>query len=314
MLPEPGSYDRKIFRLLFILNKLDSEKKVSTNSLAKEFKVSARTVQRDLELLNMTGFPLVSDEKGYNSFAEDFSLKKLMLSGEEASMLSFLFEIVQSLGKNFENSFKEILRKVLASNTEPAFYVKMPKGVKMNGELSCIKALENAIATCRKAKIRYTSHKEEKEAVIHPLKIIFFDGFWYVLTEIQGKCGVRKFRTEHIKEVKLLQENFKVIPNLRTMLDESVNVWFSSARDKKVTLRIDKDIAEFFKQKAFFPLQKITKENKDGSLIIESKVGQYMEVIPTIKAWMPAIKVIYPKELDTTIKNIAKEYLKTSIK
>ncbi|MBU0896722.1 MAG: HTH domain-containing protein, partial [Candidatus Omnitrophica bacterium] len=54
------SYDKKIFRLLFILNKLETRKKVSTSDLAKEFNVSLRTVQRDIELLSMAGFPLIS--------------------------------------------------------------------------------------------------------------------------------------------------------------------------------------------------------------------------------------------------------------
>ena len=79
------NYDKKIFRLLYILNKLDRGGNVLTNDLAKEFNVSSRTVQRDLELLNMAGFPLTPLAKGEHSFADGFSLKKLMLSKEEAA-------------------------------------------------------------------------------------------------------------------------------------------------------------------------------------------------------------------------------------
>ena len=66
------SYDKKVFRLFFILNQLDSRKKISTGELAKEFNVSLRTVQRDIVLLNTTGFPIISLEKGYHSFMEGF--------------------------------------------------------------------------------------------------------------------------------------------------------------------------------------------------------------------------------------------------
>ena len=50
------SYDKKIFRLVYILNKLSNREKITTANLSHEFNVTVRTVQRDLELLSMTGF------------------------------------------------------------------------------------------------------------------------------------------------------------------------------------------------------------------------------------------------------------------
>jgi predicted DNA-binding transcriptional regulator YafY len=85
---------------------------------------------------------------------------------------------------------------------------------------------------------------------------------------------------------------------------------FSEKRDKKITLKIDKEVAHFFKQKKFFPLQKIKKEQKDGSLIVECKACQEMEVMPTIMHWIPYITVIEPKSLQGEIKKIVKTYLK----
>jgi len=308
MLPKKGNYDKKIFRLLYVLNKLDTNKKVYTRDLAREFNVTVRTVQRDLELLNMTGFPLISFEKGYNSFADDFSLKKVMLSGEEASMLSFLYEIAKSLGKNFEMSFKDILRKVLTKDTEPPFYVKIPDGVKMNGEFPFVKDLKFAIDECRKVNLCYTTRGQEKCTIANPLKIMYFDGFWYLLAKLADDRGIRKYRLEHITKVDVLKERFPFHPNLRTMLDESVNVWFSGKRDKKVVVTVDRDVAQFFKNRRYFPLQKIKKEKRDGSLVIESRVGQYMEILPTIKAWMPCIKVLEPKELKKDLKALVRSY------
>jgi len=312
MLPKRGSYDRKIFRLLFILNKLDTQKQVFTRDLVREFNVSSRTVQRDFELLNMTGFPLYSPDKGCNCFAEDFSLKKLMLSKEEASLLSFLYDTAKPLGKNFVNSFNNILRKVLPKTTEPHFYVKIPLGTKLNGEFAFFKDLEYAIDNCNKTKMYYSTRGKEKFAKVDPLKIIFFDGFWYLLARLDGESGIRKYRLENIKKVEPLKEHFTIYKNLKTMLNESVNVWFCGRRDKKIILKIDKEVTGFFKERTYFPLQKIKKQNKDGSLIVESKVGQYMEVLPTIKAWIPTIKVLEPKDLRENLKTIIKGYLKTA--
>ena len=311
MLPKKRNYDKKIFRLLYILNKLDAKRGVCTRELAGEFNVTVRTVQRDLELLNMTGFPLTSHEKGRNSFAKDFSLKKVMLSEEQASLLSFMYEIAKSLGKSFEESFRDILRKVLTKEKETPFYVKMPTGSKINGEMPCLEDLECAIDECRKTEMRYILQGKEKCVKVHPLKIIFYDGFWYLLARVDEKGWIRTYRLESIKEVHLLGGHFKVYRNLRTLLDQSITIWIPSKRNKKIILKVEKEAARFFKQKAYFPLQKITKESKDGSLTVETKVGQDMEVIPTVLSWIPRVKIVSPSELKKKVKRMTESYLKS---
>ena len=52
--------DKKYYRILNILNRLNAGP-VSTSELASEFNVSPRSVQRDIERINMTGFSLVCD-------------------------------------------------------------------------------------------------------------------------------------------------------------------------------------------------------------------------------------------------------------
>ncbi len=69
---------------------------------------------------------------------------------------------------------------------------------------------------------------------------------------------------------------------MKAMLDESVNIWFSDQRNKKVLLKVDKEAARFFKTKKYLPLQKIVKQNKDGSMLVQAMVAQDMEVLPTI--------------------------------
>lgn len=167
--------------------------------MAKEFNVSLRTVQRDLELLSQTGFPIYS-EKGQHSFIDGFSLKKIMLTDEEASLLSFLYEISQSLGGKFKKSFQEILKKVLAPEFSSPFYAKLPKAAQMPDEYPFLKDLEAAIEDSRKAEIYYLTQGKEKRFCVDPLKIIFFDGFWYLLSRIHGKEWIVKFRLENIKK------------------------------------------------------------------------------------------------------------------
>ncbi|MFA6636913.1 MAG: transcriptional regulator [Candidatus Omnitrophota bacterium] len=309
MLPDKGSYDKKIFRLWTILNRLDTRKMVSTRELSEEFNVSYRTVQRDLQLLGLAGFPVVTFEKGQHTFSDGFSLKRIEMSGEEASLLSFLYEIASSLGENFEESFRGILKKVLAKECDSPFYVKIPEGVKLDKKIPFVKDLEKAIESSNVIEMDYVKPEGEKRLRIHPLKIMFFDGFWYLLARIEGKDWIVKLRLENIRNLKVMEDTFDEPENLKTMLEESVNIWFSENRNKKVVLHIDKDVVRYFKQREYFPLQKIKKENKDGSLVVESMVSDYMEVIPNIMRWIPNVKVISPGELKETVKKRIEQYL-----
>ena len=304
------SYDKKIFRLWSILNKLDTGGQVFTAKLAKDFNVSIRSVQRDVELLNMVGFPVVSCGKGCYGFVEGFSLKRIMMSEEDASLLSFLYEIAKSLGGKFENSFNGILKKILKPDTESPFYVKMPGGMKLSEDYPFISDIESAIDERKKMVIEYASDKKSKKYTVDPLKIIFFEGFWYLLANIDDKDNLRKFRLDMIESSKSTNQGYELPDNLKTVLDESVNVWFEEKRDQKVTLRVDSKVAKYFRKKKYFPAQTIKKDNKDGSLVLESSFSDDMEVIPTVLHWIPWVKVASPESIKSKVLSLVKEYIK----
>jgi len=305
------NYDKKIFRLVSILNKLNGGGKVRSGELAEEFNVSIRSVQRDLDLLNMTGFPLDTLEKGIYSFMPGFSLRKLMLTDEEASLLSLFHEIANSLGKNFSESFHNLVSKVLAKEDPSPFYVKLP-GIPANMKnFPFVKELEQAVQGSQKILIKYESAKGLAEHHLCPLKLVNFEGFWYLLAMPDGKRQYRKFRSEKIKELKVLDETFDPPRNVKAALDRSVNIWFSEQPGEKILLEIDKDAAHYFKKKIYFPEQRIVKEKKDGSLILQTQAN-FNEVLRTVIQWIPDIRVIKPKELDVRIRALLNTYLKGS--
>ena len=304
-------YAKKIMRLMFILNKLNGAGKVRTAELCEEFNVNIRTIQRDLELLNNAGFPVLSVEKGIYTFTEGFSLRKLMLTNEEASLISFFHEIANSLGKNFSESFHSLANKMLSRDDNSPFYIKIPATQAHMKNFPFVKELEQAIDECQKVSLTYASLKGNEVFKLSPVKIVNFEGFWYLLAMPEGKRAFWKFRSEKIKGLELLSENFDPPRDLKAMLDRSVNIWFSGEPGEKIVLEIDKDSAHYFKKKIYFPEQRILKEKKDGTLVVESRAN-FNEVMRTIIHWIPDIRVVSPKELDVKIKGLLKEYLKGS--
>jgi len=126
-----------------------------------------------------------------------------------------------------------------------------------------------------------------------------------------GKRQYRKFRSEKIKELKVLDETFDPPRSVKAALDRSVNIWFSEEVGEKILLEIDKDAAHYFKKKIYFPEQRIVKEKKDGTLILRTQAN-YNEVLRTIIQWIPDIRVIKPKELDIKVRQLLNAYLKGS--
>ncbi len=294
---------------MFILNKLNGGGKIRSSEMAKEFNVSMRSIQRDMDLLDMTGYLIDKPEKGVYCFAEGFSLRKLMLTNEEASLLSFFHEIADSLGSSFSDSFKSLVSKVLAKEDASPFYVKLPETQAQMKSFPFVKELERAINDTQKISIRYETSKGVEDFKLCPLKLINFEGFWYLMAMPEGKQQFWKFRSEKIKGVDMLNEHFDPPRSVKSVLDRSVNIWFSEKPGDKIILEIDKASAHYFKKKIYFPDQKIVKEKKDGTLILET-YANFNEVMRTIIHWIPDIRVISPKELDSKINELLKAYLK----
>jgi predicted DNA-binding transcriptional regulator YafY len=301
-------YDTKLFRLVRILNELDSAKAVHTTDLAKEFNVSVRTTQRDINLLDKAGFPIVSSQKGQYSFVDGFSLKKISVSHDEASLMAIFYELTESLGGRFPKVYSGILKKLFSPTTDTPYFIKMPEVIRK--DYPYLEVIEAGIEQSKTANIVYAKSKEDKSYLIWPLKIVNYEGFWYLLARLAENEMIRTFRLEKIKEAKLLDKSFSMPDNLKILLDNSVNIWFSDKRDKEIILKAGANVSGYFKQKKYFPCQKIIKTEKDGSIVISTTVGQYEEALHVMMNWLPHIKVIKPLEFKEILSKILKEFLK----
>ena len=237
----------KIKRLMYIANELDSgEIKVSV--IADYLGVSVRTIQRDIQILESGGFAISPLTRGTYSFVDGFSLKKLKITCEEFAMLAVFSDIANALGEKFSDTYSSLKNKVLDYNNvqESPFFVKMLKGRDYK-DTEITRNIETAIECSYKIKLEYKTAKTEEKinnVPIKPLKLLWFDGFWYLLA-LGYKNRLLKLRLEKITYCKVLEETFSKPKNLQNILDESVNIWFETKRDKKAILNIDKKVAKY---------------------------------------------------------------------
>jgi predicted DNA-binding transcriptional regulator YafY len=302
----------RIERLLTILSMLDRGKSVSTAELAEQFKIVQRTAQRDIEIIRHCGYPIFDKMPGRWAFVEGFSLRKVALSEEQASLISFMSDVASSLGGRFKSSFQDLFKRLMAIDMDTPFYAKVSVGDGQLPNTEIIKNLETAIVGCFRVRIQYVSlAKGEKEYVLEPLKLAFFDGFWYCIAQAREDGRVLKFRIDRMKKVEVLEETFVPSADIDKMLKQSVNIWFDGVRGEKVLIKVGAEVARYFRQKTYFPMQKIVIENKDGSIVLETFPAHPEEITHTIMHWVPFLTVLEPQAFKDEIKNTVTAYLKS---
>ncbi len=288
-----GDTLNKISRLMYILGEFDKGE-VYLSDIAEELMVNVRTIQRDIKILESAGFPIANPSKGEYCFVEGYSLQKLQLSAKEAAMLALLSSIAGSLGGSFQETYISLRNRILENDKANPFYIKLPKGQAFLDD-NHSKLIEKAIKKQEKLTIEYDKSKLSGKD-ISPLKIAWFDGFWYLLA--LGKDEkILKLRLDKIKNLTPTGVIFKRPKSVEKILEESASVWFEGNRDKRVELAVAPEVAPYFEKKEYFPKQKVLKKAGKDGLVLESFTGKYEEILPTILAWIPHITVQDPKEL-----------------
>ncbi len=293
----------KITRILYLLNELDRGS-INLSTQADILGVSVRTLQRDINVIQEADFPLYCPKSGMYSFVDGFSLEKMKINGREASLLVFMSDVANTLGADFGKSFGELKKRFVEIPEENPYFIKIQTGAEYK-TTPITKTLESAVKNKQFLKIVYKNSVYQ----IRPLKLAWFEGFWYLLA-LTAKDALFKFRLEKIEKAEIINKNFSYNENINKILKESTNIWFEEKREEKVTLSVAAEVAAYFKHKTYFPLQKIERENKDGSLLLTCHIAKYAEIMPQILHWIPWIKVISPQTLAEEVKKQVEAYLK----
>jgi predicted DNA-binding transcriptional regulator YafY len=300
----------KVKRLMYLINELDKGS-IKLSSLASELSVSPRTLQRDIQILDTANFAICSPQRGIYSFVEGHSLQRMQLTNKEAAMLALFSDITCSLGKNFESTYDSLRKRIIQQNSENPFYVKIQKGHSYTST-EITKTIEEAVNNSQKLCISYEGSKQN-DAPISPLKIVWFDGYWYLLA-LGRKDVLLKLRLEKIKKAECVDKFFKEPAQLNKTLDESTAIWFENKRNERIELLISAYASKYFQSRNYLPKQKFIKTLKTGDCIFECYVNKYEEILPTILGWIPHIIIQSPQKLKNIIDQKIKDYIKLSVK
>ena len=252
----------------------------SAADLAEGLECGWRTVYRDLEALQVAGFPL------YTEKIDGKSMWSVLETAKHS--IPIPFNLTELMALYFSRGMMGVL-----------------KDTKRYGELrDMIGRISEAAIQKKIVEIVYyaMSRKKETRRKVAPYKIWFFDGTFYLI----GNCGlrddVRIFALDRIKTIMPTDETFDLPDDFN--LDDFMKSSFGVFQGEPVKVRIwfAADIAEYIREKTWHETQKIETQ-KDGSIIFEAEVAGTKEIEFWVLKWGAKAKVLAPESLRDEIRS-----------
>jgi predicted DNA-binding transcriptional regulator YafY len=294
------NHDTLVYRLAQILVKLNQGEKLNPKSLAEEFGVNVRTVQRDLNL-RFAYLPL-QKSNGYYHLDIAFLGKLNSKDIDRFASLAGVKGLFPSLSDDF-------LRDIFDARIQDAFLVKGHFYENLLGKEQLFRKIENAIISRHQITFEYIKADGKKSyAAVAPNKLINSKGIWY-LAALDGE-KLKTFSFTKIEHLHTLGISFKWDPHIDAQLEVEDGIWMSNDK-QEVVLSVNKDIAGYFKRRQLIANQVIVEELEDGGLIVSAK-GHINQILPIIRYWIPNIQIISPKFIQVELENELAKYLNQS--
>ena len=296
-------YDKILTRLTVILSKLNDGEALSVKELAKEFNTSDRTIQRDFNE-RLVSFPIYQENKKWK-MQEGYRVEKSK-SLEDEIVLDIIEKITEGIGGNFSTKAQKLLSKIKNEDFNP-IYTKL--NIEDIGDrFADIQVLETAIKEKKEVTCSYDDERHDiYSTTIQPLKIVNFEGFWYLIA-LRDDI-LKKYYLKNISIPKMTDTTFETDNELDNLLEESISVWFQRGTEPfEIKLFADDVATKFFKRRPL-PTQTIETLNKDGSMEFIVNVTHEMEILPIVKYWIPHLYIIEPKWVAEIVQKDLEWYL-----
>jgi len=290
-----------------------SRRGCTAQQLAREMGCHKRTVYRDLEALQLAGFPIFNEHHdGRTRWQLLDTLQEAMplpLTLTELMALYFGRGMMKSVEHTFfweawESLFAKIKTTLPAETIE--YLEQIESSLSVGSRQSRYRhdiggmfdLLREAIASRRCLNIRYftISRRSESRRRIAPYKIWYFDGSFYLIADCSMRGDIRLFALERIRKIAVLDEHFEMPADFdaEEFMKSSFGVF--QGEPVKVRIRFDAGVADYIRERTWHPSQSI-EPRPDGSIEFEAVVAGTREIKYWILQWGAHAEVLSPPEL-----------------
>ena len=304
----------QFWRLLKIDEQLRAKRFPTARSLAKEFDVSKRTVERDIEFLrDRYEAPIEYDHSkcGYAYTQETFFLKSLFLTDEELfSAAVFEKALQQYRNTPIEGRLKAVFAKLTELLPDDAVSVNtMWLGDSLtfipepSPEISpeIFDAVFSGVKARRAIRFLYRSLTQTEAAVrtCEPYHIVCQRGAWYVIGRCADKNEERIFSFSRMSEIEVLKDRAFELPTGFTVeqyIDKNVGVWLNRREPFTVRLLFSASVSVFAEEHIWNEEQTVL-VHEDKSVEVSFKTTQFEEIKRFVLGQGATVQVLEPPEL-----------------
>lgn len=195
----------KTERLIGILSILLQQEKVTAPQLAREFEVSRRTIQRDIESLCRAGIPIstIQGAGGGISIMEGYRVDRTVLTAPEMQAILAGLRSLDSVSGT--RRYTQLMEKLSAGSG-----VLLPGSAQMLIDLSSwykdslapkIEEIQSAIRQHRTIRFAYFSPKGESVRTVEPYYLLFRWSAWYVWGWCHARQDFRLFKLNRMTDL-----------------------------------------------------------------------------------------------------------------
>jgi len=289
---------------------------VSVQELATHFKVTPRTVWRDLAALQEVGFPLVDEKRDRSTYWSllNMPLKALNEAGlsvtEACSLYLSRALLIGFTGTPFEPGLTAIISKVEKSLSPRvrAFLKKLPEVVQVKAAPrknvtapkhdEFVARVIEAASERRVCKVLYFSvhSNREKDYELHPYNLAYAEGGLYLTAYVPEYRQVRVFAMERVRRVTVLERGFTPVEDLQTeAFGESLGV-NRGGKPERIVIDFSSRVAAYVRERTWHSSQQVD-EQPDGSVRVTMKVCRDWALRTWVLGYGAHARVVSPPTL-----------------
>jgi len=293
-------------------------KGLTTRELADLCGVCSRTMQRDLNALQLDlKLPLVQQKNRY-LLSGDFSLPPVSLSLYESVALFLATRLLLRQVDKSNPHLETALAKIASSLPSPVAE-QVKQGIadlrsrrKDTGYIRIYEQLALAWTTRRKVRLRYRSlqSSEFRDWLLEPYYLemtgVGFSSYVIGHAVREGKEGILTFKLDRIQRARLTDDHFDIPEDLdigRLLSSSWGVVW---GEDVEVVLKFSPRVTRRVRESIWHPSQVISRL-PGGGCLMKLKIGSLMEITPWIRSWGPDVEVLAPESLRRDFSQYAAE-------
>ena len=300
----------------------------TAQELADMVECNLRNVYRDLDVLQLAGFPICNEKvDGKKAWAVMETFKHsipIPLDLPELMALYFSLDMLRAMHDTFfYESLESLFQKIKATlppestkflkNLQKAICVDQ-KQYRQYGRLkNIIAGINDAVMRSRAIDIIYfaLSKKSRTKRAVDPYRIWFINGTFYLVGYCHLRKEVRIFALDRIRNLEITERVFTIPDDFD--LDDYMSGSFGAYRGipEKIKIIFSPEIAGYIEEKVWHKSQQIT-SRIDGSIIFEATVAVNEELENWVLSWGSKARVLEPEsfreQLRAEVKKMTNAY------